>query len=622
VGEALTTWLLLDVSTMAVIQGAVWSVFAVQFNSTAATLRTPAAFAALASPTYSSHVAAFDAISFAMKLEDFLLGISFLLLGFKLFKLFTLYPNLSLAYSIIVLTAWEVLSWTALTLSIFLFFAVGGTYLFGSNIAQFSDVGNALISTILYCSKVVLPLGAHFDLEQPVTDRSTSALLTLSQPYSTAPIFSLSLWLGLMAVFVFWMLRNILLGIVISGFDRLWIENEALEFERRERNEVFAQEPGQLKRLGRFTKRMWFHYTLQKLEQRLATDARLVSRGFATESEMRGLVLDAAAPRVAEQLMPLLAVFRVELKRLDEALALVLMIESPGVNGGGGTSRTGSSSGAKPEEDDGSEAGTGPAAANSTLDEFDMFADDERIVDDDSALLTTLSFVLGLKSQATAQDVSDGIANIDGLQRHILKALAGLRSPGNPWLDNRGKHGIERQADGTYKVHHTTAAGAYRYVGDFAGISEAEGAFALAEDTARQGPRGALAGEMAGEEEADEEDDASLGPGDVAAKSKRINVVAEHRVASMQRQSAASAQAGSDGMLLRLSGLASRAGSSVSDALWQLWGFVRGAGGDRETLYMDSKGVWCDARGVQVHVKMPMSVLPLAKLRYDKAKMA
>jgi len=239
--QVFTGWFWLDVATMGVIQGAVWSVIAVQLNPVSSILVQPAAIAKLTSLNYTGFVPAFANVSHAYKLEDFLLGISFLLLGFKLFKLFALYPNLSFAYSVIFMAQGELLTWIVLIMITLLFFTIGGLFMFGVNVAQFSTIGNALMLSIVYGSHISVPAQGDVNFDNPITNRATSALEDLIFPFSTMPVFSFVLWLGLFVIFVEWIARSILLGIVIDAFDRVAIENEALNLERYEREEAYAQ---------------------------------------------------------------------------------------------------------------------------------------------------------------------------------------------------------------------------------------------------------------------------------------------------------------------------------------------------------------------------------------------
>jgi len=52
-----------------------------------------------------------------------------------------------------------------------------------------------------------------------------------------------------------------------------------------------------------------------------------MGRGFATEDEMQRAVEDVVGLDLAPKIMPILAVFKLHLVRLDEAIALVLLME-------------------------------------------------------------------------------------------------------------------------------------------------------------------------------------------------------------------------------------------------------------------------------------------------------
>ena len=84
--------------------------------------------------------------------------------------------------------------------------------------------------------------------------------------------------------------------------------------------------------------------------------------------------------------------------------------------------------------------------------------------------------------------LSERIAALDRAHRHVQKQARDRGDAPNPWVDNKGKHGIEKLPNGTYLVHVTTPAGAYRFVGDYADIVSAEAAFALASSLAKDAP--------------------------------------------------------------------------------------------------------------------------------------
>jgi len=170
----------------------------------------------------------------------------------------------------------------------------------------------------------------------------------------------------------------------------------------------------------------------------------------------------------------------------------------------------------------------------------------------------------------------------------------------NPWVDNKGKHGIENVPDlGIYNVHHTSTTGEYRFIGTFKDILSAEKAFALAIDNARDE-----------ELNDDEEDAASLNAGRGRVEDQEGNAPLSSFIPN---------RAVRDEEAKRWWSRTRGACADISNSLWRFLSGSRTT--KKEVLYMDTKGVWCDSNGVEAKVGKPISVLPLAKLEYDKHNM-
>ena len=366
---AVNRWLILDVISLIILQAAVWISISNSLDAKVQAISSPEGLATLANCSYSDHVTLFDAVSYDEKVEDLLLGISLILQGLKFFQLCQFSPRLSAAYSIINAVGYEILWWFILTACIFFFFAFGASFMFGLVLPQFYTLPAAFASTFLIFSKVpkYSSSGAETttmfedefwrNFESPNLASLMWELAEYMRPYEIDPLFGFAFWLGLLVVLVYWIMRNLLLGVVLSGYESVRREIEADEldveersFLKRIRTEARRRKGAEVSRLKAFADRMrqlmwriWNNWKIDQLLVFLRTDPSISRRGFATTQEVEKLFKDIGIVRDGKSLSILdasqdpgewfkqefFASFEFSLIAVDEAILTLSQQEHP-----------------------------------------------------------------------------------------------------------------------------------------------------------------------------------------------------------------------------------------------------------------------------------------------------
>lgn len=344
-------WLLLDVISLVIIQTAVWLSIGLSLDPTVQAMSSPQALTQLASCTYQSYVSEFDYISYIQKLEDFLLGIAIVLQGLKFFQLCRMSSRLSAAYSIARVVLYDLFTWFVLTSCFFFFFVFGAYFFFGMILAEFSTLPQSMTTLFLLISRVPEYFGTGEEDNVLFADAFWKTLeytslkptlweqSELSNRYSSTPLFAFSTWIGFVIVIMIWLLRNVLLGIVISGSEHVKRDIESEENERRERAEVYAEAKKRRNGLRKSSSELFVQYVrtgvsralhhdnFRKLITILRTDPVLARQGFATYEYMNRCFQESQLPE--EFRRDILSSFGFVLDSVDDALLILRDQENP-----------------------------------------------------------------------------------------------------------------------------------------------------------------------------------------------------------------------------------------------------------------------------------------------------
>ncbi|KAH9247252.1 hypothetical protein BASA81_015195 [Batrachochytrium salamandrivorans] len=327
-------WLLLNIVSLCIIQAAVWE--SLQNASNLAVGFVGENLPVLANTTTTSYVALFDNVSRDEKLAEVLLGICLVLENLKLFQLVqNVWPSFASPYLTLNYICLDLFAWLLLILCFYFFFALGAVLIYGSWLGPFSSTGLGMQNAFLIMSR--LPNAQASSPPSSASLLSTEFWRTFEgtdlplmweiesffQTYQVNGVVSFAFWFSLVVLVIFWTLRNLLLGIVMTGYEsvRREIDTNNLELKLELRTYTSDGLPA-LRRLERFLWKIWHQV---KLDHFLAVMNTRTGFAVTTSLQMRAIFEEALLPQWFRD--EFLERFLFPLRLVDSAIILLVYEE-------------------------------------------------------------------------------------------------------------------------------------------------------------------------------------------------------------------------------------------------------------------------------------------------------